>query len=175
VVGKIKGYFGETMATLEGIKKKDRSDVMHSTSVKSEITNKTDDATGQETIEIKMTPEQKRPPVHVKHVAMIQAALKRGMRALKMPRIGGFRVTDLDFYEPDSSDTSLSDRLNRTMAAGTAIEDRKLGYALVKSIADEFAKRDNVVNENADAEPGTSSGRSRGRESKSRGRRMGGC
>jgi hypothetical protein len=69
------------------------------------------------------------------------------MRALKTPRIGGFQVSDQNFYAPDDSGDSLSERLDKTIAASRAIEDRGVGYAVAKSIADEFAKRDKVLNE----------------------------
>jgi hypothetical protein len=147
MAGKLKGYFGASLATLESIKKKDRSSVMGSTSLKTEISNKIDNATGQESIQVKITPEQARQPIHIKHVERIQAAIKIGMRALKTPRIGGFQVSDQNFYAPDDSGDSLSERLDKTIAASRAIEDRGVGYAVAKSIADEFAKRDKVLNE----------------------------
>lgn len=145
--GSLKGYFGESIATLEGIKKKDRSSVMGSTRVKTEITDTFDGSGELESIKINMIPEQDRHPIPVKHAARIQAALQIGMRALKTPRIGGFRIIDPDFYEPDSSETALSERLNKTMDAVKAIEDRGVGYTVVRSIAAEFARRDNVINE----------------------------
>ena len=93
-------------------------------------------------------PEQDRKPLHPEHFNRIQAAREIGMRALKAPpRVGGFRVPDPDFYEPDSSEAALSERINKAGDVSTAIEARGVGYALVKSVAVKIAKRDGVANE----------------------------
>ena len=147
--GTLKGYFSGTIATLEGIEKKDRTSVLGGTRVKSQMSHKVDEATAQETININMTTEQDRKPLHEEQQRRIEAALKIGMRALKAPnRIGWIRIDDPDgsFFAPDA-DAKFTDRMNRSMDVCTAIESRGLGYALVKSIANELAKRDNVVNE----------------------------
>lgn len=148
VAGKIQGYFSETIATLEGIENDDRSAVMASTHLNMEMIVMTDAATGQESIHFNATVEQDRKPLHPEHSKRIRAALRIGMRALKAPRrIAGFNVGDPNFYERAGSEDALSDRLNKTIAVGKAIEARGVGYALVESIAKKFTRRDNVVNE----------------------------
>jgi hypothetical protein len=145
----IKGYFSETIVTLEGIENKDRTHVFSSTRLKSQMTEKIDDAIGQETLYINTTTEQDRRPIHLEHFKRIQAACEIGMRALKAPpRIGWIRIDDIDggFFAPDA-DAKFTDRMDRTVSACTSIESRGLGFALVKSIADQFAKHDNDPNE----------------------------
>jgi hypothetical protein len=146
VAGTLKGHFSETIFTLEGIENKDRPGILGGTRVKEQKTETIDEATGQETINIKMTPEMDRKPLHSEHRQMIEAALKIGMRALKAPpRTGWILIDDPDgrFFALEA-DGDFVDRMNKSIDVCEAIESRRLGFALIKSTAVEFAKRDNV-------------------------------
>jgi len=116
--------------------------------MKTVVSHRTDHA-GLAAIDITMTPEYGQKPLtlHPEHFRRMRAALKTGMRALKAPpRIAWVKIADADFFAPDT-DAKFPDRTDRSMNACTAIELRGLGFALAESITNEFAKRDNVVNE----------------------------
>lgn len=137
--GKLKGYFSETLVTLEGVQKKDRVDVIGRTRLQQKVRS-----TGRNTININLTVKQDRQPLHPEHSARIQAARKIGMRALKGPsRVGWILIQDPEgsFFAPDT-DAKFADRMDRTNSACSAIEARGLGFARVQSLAKSFATRD---------------------------------
>jgi hypothetical protein len=139
--GKIKGYFSETIVTLEGIENKDRIQVLGGTRVETQIRHGVEDP-GGEVIRVEIQPKQNRRPLHQEHLARVQAALKIGMRALRVPRIGWIRIEDKDgsFFAPD--ELELSERLDGTMSAARAIESRGVGRAVIEDLGRTFAARD---------------------------------
>jgi len=142
--GKLKGYFSETLFTLEGIENKDRIGVIGGTYFDEQRQETVDQDTGQVRISLTLTSRQSRHPIHPEHAARIQAALKTGMRALKGPsRIGWILIQDPDgrFFAPDA-DAAFADRMDRTDSACSAIETRGLGFARAQSLAKSFATRD---------------------------------
>jgi hypothetical protein len=142
--GTLKGYFSETIVTLEGIEKKDRIDVMNSTRLDEHRKETVDQDTGQVTINLELTVRQNRNPLHREHAAMLLAALKIGIRALKAPsRAGWTLIQDPDgsFFAADT-DATFVDRVDRTSDACAAIEAGGLGFAEVISLAKSFASRD---------------------------------
>jgi hypothetical protein len=140
VAGTAKGYFSETLITLEGIQNKDRVSVLGDTWLERQIRS-----TGQTVININLTVRQERKPLHEKVFARIHAARQIGMRALRGPaRVGEVYVEDPDetLFEPDRSEEKLAKRLNKTAALARAIEARGAGFAVASSLAAFFAKRD---------------------------------
>jgi hypothetical protein len=138
--GRLKGYFSETIVTLEGIENKDRVDVLGHTQLSTEI-----QSAEENTIHINVTPRQNRKPLHHEVFARIEAARKIGMRALRGPaRPGWIRINDVDgsFFEPDRSEEGLSERLDRASRVASAIEARGVGFVVVKSLAAYFSERD---------------------------------
>ncbi len=90
--GTLKGYFSETVVTLEAVENKDRIDVLGSTRIESETR-----ATGENTISISLRVKQDRKPLPPEFSRRIQAAQKLGMRAVRGPaRMGWARVRDDD-------------------------------------------------------------------------------
>lgn len=144
VAGRIKGYFSETIVTLEGIERKDRIGVMSSSHFDEHRQETVDQDTGRVTISLTLTTRQNRHLIHPEHTARIQAALKVGLRALKGPsRVGWILIQDPDesFFAPDA-DAAFADRMDRTNNSCSEIEARGLGFAQVKSLAKSFASRE---------------------------------
>src|SRR5712691_10310897 len=75
--GTLRGYFSETLVTLEGIENKDRVNVLGSTRLESQMRD-----TGENTITISLNVQQDRKPLPPEFPRRIQAAQKLGMRAL---------------------------------------------------------------------------------------------
>jgi len=143
--GTLRGYFSETLVTLEGIQKKDRMDVLGSTRLESQT-----QPTGENTITISLSVRQDRKPLDLVFSERIKAAQKLGMRALRGPaRVGWVRVKDDDgsFFEADDSVLELSRRLDKANDVATAIGTRGLGYATAVRLGLQFSARDGVVGE----------------------------
>jgi hypothetical protein len=137
--GRLKGYFSETLVTLEGIKNADRVDVLGDTRLDRQIRS-----TGQNTISVDLTVQQARKPLHPKHAARIQAALKVGMRALRAPSRARWTLIEdaIGSFFAHDAEAKFADPMGRTNDACAAIEARGVGFALIKSLATSFAKRD---------------------------------
>lgn len=145
--GSIQGFICDTMITLEGVQRKDRTAVFGSTTVRQSITEGVDDA-GQHTIGLTLTVEQpKREALHPETLARIKAALDLGFRVLGAPRIAAPRMEDPEnaIYVLEPDEALLSQRLDRFMEAATAIEARGLGAARGLALAQQFAQRANVT------------------------------
>ena len=110
--GVIRGFFPETIVTLEGVQRKDRPDVFSSTRLQSDSTS-----TDENTITISIGVVQDRKSLHPKFSDKIQAARSLGLRALRAPaRIGWIRVEDEDgtFFQPNYIIALLFDYLVET-------------------------------------------------------------
>jgi hypothetical protein len=142
---RVRGYFSETVITLEGIENKDRIDVLGSTRLESETR-----ITGTNKITISINVRQDRKPLNPKFSDWIQAARRSGMRALRGPaRMGWVRVNDDDgtFFESLESEIELAERLERANEVATAIQARGLGYAAAVSLGLQFSARGGAVDE----------------------------
>jgi hypothetical protein len=143
--GTLKGYFSETLVTLEAIENKDRIDVLGSTRIDSETR-----ATGENTISISLSVKQDRKPLPPEFSRRIQAAQKLGMRAVRGPaRMGWVRVRDDDdtFFEPEPNVLELAARLDKASEVADAIQARGLGYATAVWLGLKFSERDGKVGE----------------------------
>ena len=148
----IEGYFSITMLTIEGIKRKDRADVMASTLVSSPpetcsttkndelpeaIRAKVEDAT-IESIQKKFVVEQPNlRPLHPVVVARVAAARVLGVRALKaIPRIGVLNITDSagENYLSNGKGDGLHAWQQKAHEVARTIEDRGLGMAQIKAL-----------------------------------------
>ena len=140
-MGIIRGFFSETIVTLEGVQRKDRPAVFGSTRPQSETTS-----TDENTITMSIGVVQDRKPLDPEFSAKIQAAMGLGLRALRAPaRIGWIRVEDKDgtFFAPDVSMRELLTRMDRIYELATAISARGLGYAKAVELGRQFAYCDN--------------------------------
>jgi RecB family exonuclease len=143
--GTLKGYFSETLVTLEAIENKDRIDVLGSTRIDSETR-----ATGENTISISLSVKQDRKPLPPEFSRRIQAAQKLGMRAVRGPaRMGWVRVRDDDdtFFEPEPNVLGLAARLDKASEVADAIQVRGRGNATAVRLGLKFSERDGKVGE----------------------------
>lgn len=146
--GRIKGYFSESLITLEGIENKHRVDVIGSTRLAMQGLRPYTADDGREIIEIPMRMEQARHELHPEHRARILAAATLKVHALRGPsRVGWIRVDDPDrtIFESHDYDDALLRALELTTEVASAVQARGVGDALLFKIAAEFATRDNVT------------------------------
>jgi hypothetical protein len=144
--GAVRGYFSETLITLEGVQIKDRVQTFGSTRVAMQPLQSSRSADGREILQITAAMEQNRKPLHPEHLARVQAALSLGLRCLRAPpRIGWIRVEDPagTIFEPDDPDGGLSKRLDRSFELGEAMKQRGLGQQVGVLLGQQFASRDN--------------------------------
>jgi hypothetical protein len=143
--GAIRGFFSETLVTLEGIENKDRCRVLGTT----RLDRKAQD-TGKSEITISLRVMQDREPLHPEVSRRLGAAQALGMRALRGPsRIGSIRVRDDDgtFYEPYSTVLELAECLDNANSVATAIEARRVGRVVALSLGLRFNARAGVTGE----------------------------
>jgi hypothetical protein len=139
---RIQGFFCETLVTLEGIQKKDRSDVLGSTRLQSKTTS-----TDQRTITISIGVLQNRKPLDPEFTEKVRAAQALGLRALRAPaRMGWIRIKDEHgtFFAPDKSTTELLGRMDKVNEMATAIATRGLGQTIAVGLGLKFIARDGV-------------------------------
>ncbi len=144
--GRLKGFFSETLATLEAIDNKDRIDVLGSTRLESQSSSP-----DKRTINITIALKQDRKPRSDEMSKRVEAALVIGMRAIRGPaRLGvSFHVKDDDgtFYAPDKSVHELVERREKANEVSSAIEARHVGRWIAVSLGLEFSKRDGASGE----------------------------
>jgi hypothetical protein len=143
--GTLRGYFSETLVTLEGIENKDRVNVLGSTRLESQT-----QATGNNAITISLSVQQDRNPLPAEFPRRIQAAQKLGMRGLRGPaRIGWVRVRDDHgtFFGPEDDVLELAKLLDKANDVATAIQRRGLGYAAAARLGLQFSARDGATGE----------------------------
>jgi hypothetical protein len=93
LAGSIRGFFSETLITIEGIKTKDRAAVLSSARLVSSSSSDSENS-----ITIKVAFQQDRNPSEPRFSERIQAARSLGMRALMVPRLLGSGVCAKDDY-----------------------------------------------------------------------------
>ena len=134
--GVFRGFFCETLATLEGVQKRDRIKVFGNTRVESRIT-----ATGTNTIQICVGVRQDRKALHPKFFKMIQGATRLGLRALRAPeRMGWVRVVDQDgtFFTPNEPMIEHLARMDKVNDMATAIARKGVGHVRAVALGREF-------------------------------------
>ena len=137
--GALKGYFSDTLVTLEAIERKDRSKVLGSTRLA-----RSAESTGPNSITLSFAVQQDRAPLHAEFERRISAARNLGLRALRgPPRIGWISIRDDDgtFYTEAVTDDASVTRMEKTIAVATAIQARGLGQAQIAELALSFSER----------------------------------
>jgi hypothetical protein len=125
--GLVRGFYCETLVTLEGVPRKERSQVLGRTRPVSRSSS-----TGKNTINITVGIEHYRPPLHPKHAKMIETIEAMGLRALRGPaRMCGVRAKDgqVKFFEPYGSVLELAECMDKVNALAAEIGRRGIGYA----------------------------------------------
>jgi hypothetical protein len=144
----VEGAFSETIITIEGIKRAERAAVFGSTRLRRnpKASYRADD--GTTVIPIELVAEQPaRAPLDPRFAARVGAAIRIGLRMLRATRIAALYIEDPDkkLYVQDSDVDAMARRLDRFSNALRAIEARGVGYARLRRLAVEFAKRAGTV------------------------------
>ena len=142
----IDGFFCETLVLIEGVQKKDRANVLASTTLRTEIQPKIINPNGIVVTPISIKAMQQRPPLHPEMSALIQSAMGLNFRVLGAPRVAQTRIADPDgsVYVQESPN-NLGERLDRYHDSVTAIEAKGLGAWQVQNLAKKFAERAGVI------------------------------
>ncbi|MGA8616433.1 MAG: hypothetical protein WB760_33010 [Xanthobacteraceae bacterium] len=126
--GRVRGFYCETLVTLEGVRRKERPQVLGRTRPVSRSS-----PTGKHTINIEIGIEYHRPPLDPTLLKVIQIIEAMGMRALRGPaRMCGVRAKhgQVKFFEPHESVLELAKCMDKVNELATAIGARGLGYAV---------------------------------------------
>lgn len=140
--GRIRGFFSETVITLEGIKSVDRADVLGRTRMVSDASS-----TGKNNITLTVGVRHARNPLDPRTSARVRAALELGMRPLRTAaRIGGYHLMDKDceLYEPDGGIIELIRCMDKVNELTTEIARRGVGQAIAVELGLQFSQRDRV-------------------------------
>jgi hypothetical protein len=140
VSGGIKGFFSETLITLEGIKREDRIDVLGSARLERDSWSPAPNV-----ITTSLSFRQDRKPLPRKFVERIQAARKLGMRALMVPRLLGDGVCAKDddgtLFEPLGDPEQF---VSKATSLRKEIGGRGVGHAAAIDLGLQFSARDGV-------------------------------
>ncbi len=158
--GKLKGFYSETMLTIEGIMRRDRADVFAATQTvmhpeTSQITDYADlpnviqEKVGSgdlETIAMEFRVEQpRRKPLHPEVLERVKAAKTLGVKVLKgVPRIGAYHLTDHagEYYLGRGEGDDLKAWIDKAHEVARAIEARGIGFAQVKALGRNMSASD---------------------------------
>jgi len=144
--GRIKGFFSETVLTLEGIQKIDRADVFDSTKILTDI--KEEKAANGESGRVKVVLTALQPArrqLHPEVVKRIRSAIQLGLRGMKIPRNGMIDIEDPSGkFFVQQSETEMAQRQQKTFEAARAIEKRNVGMTKVRQLGAKFGSRDGV-------------------------------
>jgi hypothetical protein len=139
-LGTIRGFFSETLITLEGIRGDDRIDVLGSARLERHSWSPAPNS-----ITISLSFRQDRKPLHPKFLTRIDAARKIGMRALMVPRSLGSgccaRDDDGTLFEPVED---LEQFVSRATFLRNEIGAREVGHAVAINLGLRFSARDGV-------------------------------
>jgi hypothetical protein len=141
--GRIRGFFSETVFTLEGITNADRPDVLGKTGIAFRSSS-----SGPNQITSEIAVRHFRKPLDPRAFDRIQRALTLGMQPLRTAaRFGGYRSPNKDYatYEPDGGISELVCCMEEVNALTTEIMRRGLGTAAAIKLGLQFSERDGVT------------------------------
>lgn len=139
---RIRGFFSETLLTLEGIENKDRPKILGKTGVVTQTSSPR-----KNTINIAVGVQHFRDALNPQFSARVQAALTLGMCALWAPDPwGGLHLTtdDCPLFEPPGGIFELAHCRDNAAKIATEITKRGVGRAVAIDLGLGFSKRDNV-------------------------------
>jgi hypothetical protein len=141
-VGQVRGFFSETLITIEGIPKKERTETLGKNRV---VTSASTTSKNTITLSIGFQhPPNELPP---KSSERVKAAYALGMRILRSPaRIGAKHLKDERYplYEPEGGVSALVSCMDKVNYLATKIERRHLGRAVAVKLGREFSRRANA-------------------------------
>jgi hypothetical protein len=141
--GHLGGFYCETLVTLEGVRRKERPEVLGMTRPMGRYSS-----TGKNTINITVGIEHYRKPLDPTHIKMLQTIEAMGMRALRGPaRMCGIHAKDdqVKFFEPYESVLELVECMDKVNELSTAIGERGVGYAVPVNLGLQFLTPDEIA------------------------------
>ena len=141
--GHVRGFYCVTLVTLEGVRRKERREVLGRTRPVSWSSS-----TGKNTINITIGIEHHRKPLDPKFLRRIQVSEAMGMRALRGPaRMCGIRARDdqVKFFEPHESVLELERCMDKVNDLSSAIGARRIGYAVPVELGLQFLTPDEIA------------------------------
>lgn len=141
--GHLRGLYCETLVTLEGVRRKERPEVLGRTRPVSWSFY-----TGKNTINITVGIEHYRKPLDPTHINMIQIIEAMGMRALRAPaRMCGIHAKgdQVKFFEPYEFVLELAECMDKVNDLATAIGARGVGYAVAVKLGLQFLTPDEIA------------------------------
>ena len=142
--GHVQGFFSETLVILEGIRGKNRADVLGKTRLVSKASS-----SSKNQISLRVGVSHFREALDPQFSDRVQAGLALGMRALRTAaRIGGHHLHDENcpLFEPDGGILELLRCMDGVNEMTTKIAERGVGQVVAVSLGVEFSDRDGVVN-----------------------------
>ena len=140
--GRIRGFFSETVITLEGIKNVDRADVLGRTRVVSDASS-----TGKNNVTLTVGIRHVRNPLDPRSSARVRRSLDLGMQPLRTAaRIGGYHLRDENcaLYEPDGGILELVRCMDKVNEMTTEIARHSVGQAIAVELGLRFSQRDGI-------------------------------
>lgn len=140
--GRVKGFFSETLITIEGIVSRERANVLGKTRLVSRAT-----AAGENRIDLTISVRHVRNPLDPRFFERIRAAIGLGMRPLRTAtRIGGvhLKAEDYQLYQPAGGVHELVRCMDKVNSLTTEIARRGVGQAIAVHLGVEFSKRDGI-------------------------------
>lgn len=142
--GHVQGFFSETLVILEGVRGKDRADVLGRTRLVSKASS-----ASKNQISLTVGVSHVREALDPRFSDRVQAGLALGMRALRTAaRIGGHHLHDENcpLFEPHGEMPELLRCMDGVNEMTTKIAERGLGQAVAVKLGIEFSERDGMVN-----------------------------
>ena len=147
--GRIRGYFCETVVTVEGIENKDRWKFLGKSRIISEASVVGTCQPGSPVnFQFGVGSEHKRPPLSPEVAERVRAALDLGMLPLRSAaRFDSYHLDPVAYqsYEPDGGTSELIRCMECVNELSTEIERRGLGRSKAVELGKEFTKRDAVA------------------------------
>lgn len=145
--GRIQGFFSETVFTLEGIARDDRSEILGKTRVMVEASSSSENQLGG-TVNFGFSVGSRhvREPLHPKSLERVQEALKLGMLPLQTIALFTRRHDDrFPLFRPAGGIPELLRCMDKVNELTIEIMRRGLGQAVARDLGLKFSRRDRVV------------------------------
>jgi hypothetical protein len=142
--GHVQGFFSETLVILEGIRGKDRVDILGRTRLVSKASS-----ASKNQISLTVGVSHVRDALDARFSGRVQAGSALGMRALRTAaRIGSHHLHDENcpVFEPEGGILALLRCMDRVNEMTTKIAERDVGQAVAVKLGVKFSERDGVVN-----------------------------
>ncbi|MHB8704000.1 MAG: hypothetical protein ACYC8W_07685 [Candidatus Tyrphobacter sp.] len=146
--GRIRGFFCETVVTVEGIKNAERADVLGQSRIAVDVTSsEARQPGGAISLQFSVGPQHVQPPLDPRAEARVQRGLSLGMRPLRTAATFDRRPLDQKLYptyEPVGGMPELTRCMDLVNEIWSEISGRGVGRAVAVKLGTDFTKRDKV-------------------------------